>query len=68
MIFKDSKLVISNIKVSVRILAAKSDLDRWCELEASKISTSFFTVKAQGLVFTVFYKGHVNITSCKKQN
>ena len=64
----DTKLRISNIKVSAKIFAARADLVHWCEQEATKKNSSFFIIRQVGCVFTVFYKGHVNISSCRNKD
>ena len=60
------KLNISNIKVSVKLFVHPSYLNLFKNNnKISKENGSFFIYRNKSLVYSIYYKGHVNITGIK---
>ena len=62
------KIFVSNIKISLRVLAKRCYLHKLCSaLKPTKQNESFFVHRKNGLVYCIYFTGHVNVTGIKKQ-
>lgn len=64
----NSRLITSNIKISVKVRIPRSSLESFKTLRGfTKETYSFFVHRRRRLVYTFYYSGHVNVTGIKKK-